>query len=220
MSTKTDFLRGLTLFNPKIYVPATPSNKDRITGKIADYEASDGGRWNYDDFYQVVRHVLKGASFEQAMTHLGTLEGSGEAAAKTSLLKFVDKHLNLADSEYVDCGPREIRVDDRTAIRIAPDFACKLDGVIRHVLVYPNRQPALSEAQRDVVKSLMSQPFSGGEETYNFCMIEFPGIEGKRVGRYEEIPFAYGSISQEFLMHMSDFYSELSNKRGGQGTLI
>lgn len=220
MSAKTDFLRGLTLFNPRIYAPTTPSNKDRISGKIADYEASDGGRWNYDDFYRVVQHVLKGASFEQAMTHLRTLEGIGEAAAKTGLLKFVDKHLKLSESEFVDFGPREVRVDDRTTIPIAPDFACKRGDVIRHVFVYPNRQPALSELQRDVVMSLMSQPFAGGEERYNFCLIEYPAIEGKRTGRYEEIPFGYSSISTEFLMHMSDFYSELSNSRGGQGTLI
>ena len=220
MSTKTDFLRGVTLFNPRIYTPETPSNKDRIAGKIADYEASDGGRWNYEDFYRVVQHILKGASFEQAMTHLGSLEGSGEATAKTGLLKFVDKHLNLSKSEFMDFGPRGIRVDDRTTISIAPDFACKRGGVICHVFVYPNRQPALSELQRDVVKSLMSQPFEGGKERYNFCLIEYPFMEGKRVGRYEEIPFEYGSISKDFLMHMSDFYSELSNSRGGQGTLI
>ena len=74
--------------------------------------------------------------------------------------------------------------------------------------------------QRDVVKSLMSQPFAGGEERYNLCLIEYPSIEGRRVGRYEEIPFEYGGISQDFLTHMSDFYSELSISRGGQGTLI
>jgi len=220
VSTKTDFLRGLALFNPRIYVPATPSNKDRIAGKIADYEASDGGHWNYEDFYLVVQHLLKGASFEQAMEHLGTLEGNGEAAAKTGLLKFVDKHLKLTESKFVDCGPREIRLDDQTTIRIAPDFACKRDGVIRHVFIYPNGQPALSELQRESVKSLMSQPFSGGTEQYNLCLIEYPSKAGRRVGRFEEIPFGYGKISREFLMHMSDFCTELSKRKGGQGKLI
>lgn len=220
MSTKTDFLRGLTLFNPRIYVPSTPPNKDRIAEKIADYDASDGGRWNYDDLFRVVQHVLKGASFDQAMAHLGTLEGNGEAAAKTGLLKFIDKHLKLSSSAYVDFGPREIRVDGLTTITIAPDFACKLGGVVRHVFVYPNRRPALSDLQRKVVKSIMSQPFDGAGEQYNFCLIEYPAIEGKRVGLYEEVPFEYNNVPEEFLNHMSDFYSELSTRRSGQGTLL
>ncbi len=218
--SKTDFLRGLVLFNPRIYPPNTPSNRVRIAGKIADYDAKEGGRWNYDDFYQVVQHVLKGASCEQALDHLASLEGAGEAAAKTGLLKFVDKNLKLADSEFVNCGPREIRVDEQTKISIAPDFACKRGGIIYHAFVYPKREPALSEIQREMTKSLLSQPFAGEKEQYTLCLIEYPAVDGKRVGRYEEIPFGYSGISEDFLAHMADFYRELSSSRGDQGTLI
>ena len=217
---KTDFLRGLVLFNPRIHPPNTPQNRDRIAGKIADYDAADGGRWNYDDFYRVVVHVLKGASFDQAMSHLRSLEGVGEAAAKTSLLAFIDKHMDLRGSEFVESGPRHFQVDANTKATIAPDFACKREGVIYQAFVYPKREPALSQLQRDMIKSLMSRPLADNTDDYVLCLIEYPAIGGKRVGRYEEFPFGYYGVSEDFSAHMADFYGELSNSRGGQGTLI
>lgn len=217
---KTDFLRGLVLFNPSVYPPNSPRNRERIAEKIADYDAADGGRWNYDDFFQVVKHVLKGASFDQAMSHLGSLEGSGEAAAKTGLFSFIDKHMKLKQSEFVGFGPRQLQLDEQTRVSIAPDFACRRNGIIYHAFVYPNREPALSQLQREMIKSLMSQPFSGEKEEYIFSLIEYPAIDGKRSGRYQEIPFGYRNTSEDFLAHLSDFYAGLADSRGGQGTLI
>lgn len=217
---KTDFLRGLVLFNPSVYPPGSPRNRERIAGKIADYDAAEGGRWNYDDFFQVVRQVLKGASFDQAMSHLGSLEGSGEAAAKTGLLSFIDRHMKLAQSEFVECGPRQFQLDQQTRVSLAPDFAYRRDGILHHVFVYPNREPALSQLQREMITSIMSQPFSGEQEEYVFCLIEYPSVDGKRTGRYQEIPFGYSNTPEDFLVHLSDFYSGLAVSRGGQGSLF
>lgn len=218
--SKSEFIRGVLLFNPPVFgAPGTPQEISRISSKIADYHSRDGGTWNYQNLFDVVNKVLKGLDKQHANDFLASLDGPGEANAKTYLFEFLFEELGLEEAEYVDVGPSTQMICDGVELKIRPDFGFRKAGKIYHVLVYPNREPALKSSQKEVIISALAQPIPSTTEEYMFGLVEYPMVGNRRCGNLEIYPFEYRDVDEGFLEHLATYYAELDTYRP-QGDLF
>ena len=218
-SSKAEFLRGVVLFNPSLHTPSSESARDRVSEKIAEYFAQDGGTWNYDDLYDVIRKALKGVSPDDALLYLKDLKGPGEAAAKTMLFRSIYKELRLSGASFIDAGMTVITLEGERSVGVRPDFAYRLDGKIHHAFVYPNSTPALKQSQKDMLIASLARPFAGAQDEYLLCLVEFPKIGERRECMITVHPFEYRGVEQSFLDHLDVYYQELEAGRD-QGELF
>lgn len=219
-TSKSEFIRGVLLFNPSVFgVPGTPQEVSRISSKIADYHSKDGGIWNYQNLFDVVNKVLKGLNKQRAIDFLASLDGPGEANAKTYLFEFLFEELGLAEAEHVEVGPSTQTIDEGVELKIRPDFGFRRAGKIYHVLVYPNREPALKTSQKKVIVAALAQPIPSTTEEYVFCLVEYPMVGDRRSGNLEFHPFEYREVGEDFLKHLANYYKELDAYRP-QGDLF
>ncbi|WP_299871031.1 hypothetical protein [uncultured Sulfitobacter sp.] len=218
--SKSEFIRGVLLFNPPVFgAPGTPQEVSRISSKIADYHSRDGGMWNYQNLFDVVNKVLKGLDKQHAHDFLASLDGPGESRAKTYLFEFLIEELGLDEAEYVDVGPSTQLIGEDVELKIRPDFGFRRAGKIYHVLVYPNREPALKRSQKEAIIAALAQPIPSAIEEYRFCLVEYPMVGDKRSGNLEIYPFEYRNVDADFLKHMATYYKELDAYRP-QGDLF
>jgi len=166
-----------------------------------------------------VNKVLKGLDKQHASDFLASLDGPGEANAKTHLFEFIFDELGLEDAEYVDVGPSTQMICDGVELKIRPDFGFRKAGKIHHVLVYPNREPALKRSQKEVIISALAQPIPSTTEEYFFCLVEYPMVGDRRSGSLEIYPFEDRDIDEGFLKHLATYYAELDAYRP-QGDLF
>lgn len=219
-NTKSEFLRGVLLYNPHVHSQSDKQREvSRIAAKIIEYEAKHGGTWNYENLYDVLKKVLKGMPKHQAVAYLASMEGQGEAKAKTALFNFMYEKLNFKDAQYIDVGPNVIKIDANREVSIQPDFGFKRLGKNYHVIVYPNGDPVLKRIQKDAIAAIFARPIPLTIEEYTLCLVEYPRLDERRNASLETFEFQYRELDGEFLEHLAIYYHELENS-DGQGNLF
>lgn len=219
-SQKAEFLRAVQAFNPTLAgLPGTASAHQHIRKKISDYDAKQGGTWNYENLYRTLDSVLKGMSVDKALSFLSQLEGPGEAAAKVAIFKGILKLIKLEDSESVEVGARVIHLKNGKSVSVRPDFSFKDPEGVTCVFAYPNAEPVLKQQQREAIVNVLAKPLPLTTEPHFLLIAEYPQLGSKRSFSAERFAFEHRLPDECFEDHLSEFF-EISGLGDETGDLF
>jgi hypothetical protein len=199
--TKGRFQRALLLYGKNASKIGSKEHLDNIIKEQAEYDATSGGPWGYDNLYTALRQIAKGAKVSDVLQTFDGLKGLGEKEAKTTILKKIVSELPIEKSIFREIGNPERKIADSVVLPVYFDVVFRSGNTTYYVFIYPRSRP-VKQISIEALVSEYAQPFIGIEEEAKFVFVENPIVSGTRRPSVKIFDFAFREVSKEFRLHL------------------